>query len=597
MSIKKPAINYTSREFVTIKNDLVNYARRYYPERFRDFSVNSFGSLMLDSVAYVGDILSFYLDYQVNETFLSTALQYDNVLKIAQQMGYKPQLAPSSYGLLTCFVLVPSTNGTPNWDYAPILKRGSKFRTTSGRLFTLMEDISFKDQEKVEAVVGNVNTTTGVPSTFALRSVGQAVSGELAIARVALGDYERFRTIEVPGQNITEIVSVTDSEGNFYYEVDHLTQNTVYLPLINRGDDRDTVTNILKPIATPRRFTTIVEKGKVKVQFGFGSNTDVEKTLDPNNVFIKQHGKNYVSDTSIDPASLMKTDKLGIVPSNTTLTIVYRVNSSLSTNAGINTITVPADVIFEFQSESSLNATLVTNVRKSIESTNESPFVGSAPLPSSDEIKQRALGAYSMQNRMVTKEDFIAAVYNMPSKYGAIKKVNVLQDSDSFQQRNINLYVISVDNVGLLAKANNTIKNNLKTYLMRYKMINDSIDILDANIINLKIDFKVASFDNANKYAALESAKQTLSTWLTNRGDYEIGEPFSVTDVFAVLKASPSVLDVISVDIGVKSGGDYADSNFSVTSNKTADGRKIICPSDSIFEVKYKNADIIGTVV
>ena len=293
----------------------------------------------------------------------------------------------------------------------------------------------------------------------------------------------------------------------------------------------------------------------------------------------------------------MKTDKLGIVPSNTTLTIVYRVNSSLSTNAGINTITVPADVIFEFQSESSLNATLVTNVRKSIESTNESPFVGSAPLPSSDEIKQRALGAYSMQNRMVTKEDFIAAVYNMPSKYGAIKKVNVLQDSDSFQQRNINLYVISVDNVGLLAKANNTIKNNLKTYLMRYKMINDSIDILDANIINLKIDFKVASFDNANKYAALESAKQTLSTWLTNRGDYEIGEPFSVTDVFAVLKASPSVLDVISVDIGVKSGGDYADSNFSVTSNKTADGRKIICPSDSIFEVKYKNADIIGTVV
>jgi hypothetical protein len=597
MSIKKPAINYTSREFVTIKNDLVNYARRYYPERFRDFSVNSFGSLMLDSVAYVGDILSFYLDYQVNETFLSTALQYDNILKIAQQMGYKPQLSPSSYGLLTCFVLVPSTNGTPNWDYAPVVKRGSKFRTTNGNLFTLMEDINFKDQTKVEVVVGNVNTNTGVPTDFALRSLGQAVSGELAVSKVKLGDYERFRTIEVPGRNITEIVSVTDSEGNYYYQVDHLTQNTVYVPLINRGDDKDTVSNILKPIAAPRRFTTIVERDKVKIQFGFGTDTDVERTLDPNNVLVKQHGKNYVSDTSIDPSSLMKTDKLGIVPSSTILTIVYRINSSLSTNAGINTITAPSDVIFEFQSESSLNAGSVSNVRKSIECTNELPFVGSAPLPSGDEIKQRALGAYSMQNRMVTKADFMAAVYNMPSKYGAIKKVNVIQDSDSFQQRNINIYVISVDNVGLLAKANNTIKNNLKTYLMRYKMINDSIDILDADIINLKIDFKVASFDNANKYATLENAKRTLSSWLQARGEYEIGEPFSVTDVFAVLKASPSVLDVISVDIGVRSGGNYATTNFNVVGNKTADGRKILCPANSIFEVKYKNADIIGSVV
>ena len=234
------------------------------------FSANSFGSLMLDTVAYVGDMLSFYLDYQVNESFLSTALEYNNVVKLARQAGYKPDLSPSSYGMLTCFVLVPSKNGSPDFDYAPLLKRGSKFKTSQGDIFTLLEDINFKNETENEIVVGDIDTDTNTPLNYAVRARGQAVSGELAIANISVGDYSRFRKLELADSNITEIVSVVDSEGNPYYEVDYLTQNVIYVPFANRGADKDVVGNILKPISVPRRYTVIKERNRVLIQFGFG---------------------------------------------------------------------------------------------------------------------------------------------------------------------------------------------------------------------------------------------------------------------------------------------------------------------------------------
>ena len=593
----RPTIKYTSRDYASIRKDLLAYAERYYPDTFRDFNEASFGSLMIDTVSYIGDILSFYLDYQTNETFLSTALEYNNVLKLAKQFGYKANLAPSSYGVLTFFVSIPSNNGAPNYDYAPILKRGSAFRSTTGNIFTLLEDINFADTAKVEMVVGDVDGTSGLPTNYAARARGQAVSGELAVKNVSIGGYEKFRRIEIASDSITEIVSVTDSEGNSYYEVDYLTQNTIFVPLINRGEDRKTVVNILKPIAVPRRFVVEKQKNKIVLQFGFGTNEDKERILDPSNVVVEQHGKQYISDDSFDPATLLKTDRLGVSPSNTVLSIIYRINTTDNTNAAIGTITDVSSPIFEFNSSLSLLQSTINTTKASLEVINEETFVGDIPFPDSEEIKKRAFGAYSMQNRIVTKEDFITAAYAMPAKFGAIKKVNAAQDNDSFNQRNINLYVLSEDSVGNLALANSTIKNNLKTWLSRYKMINDSIDILNADIINLKIVFKVAAFANVNKFSVIDEAKNDLQTYFNNRKKYEIGEPFRISDVFAVLKNSPSVLDVLEVDIVVASGASYASSNFDVDKAKGKDGRLLHSPENSCFEVKFPNSDIIGTVV
>ena len=597
MAERKPAIKYTSKQFTTIKHDLINYAKRYYPNEFRDFSANSFGSLMLDSVAYVGDILSFYLDYQVNESFLSTAIEYDNVIKLAKQLGYDAALSPASYGILTFFVLIPASNGAPDYNYAPVLKRGSKFSSTTGKIFTLLEDVVFGNIEKNQITVGNVDSETGTPVNYAIRVRGQAISGELAIQEEVITGYEKFRKVNVLGDNITEIVSVTDSEGNPYYEVDYLTQDTIYVPLINRNEDKNTVPNILKPIAVSRRFTVTKEREKIILQFGFGSNENEEEVLDPGNVLLNQHGKKYITDDSFDPAALIKTDKLGISPSDTVLTIIYRINSSDDTNAAANTITQVVENDMDFGNSQTLSQASIATTRDSLEVVNEDPFVGDIPFPSSDEIKLRAFGAYAMQNRIVTKEDFIAATYGMPSNFGAIKKVNVAQDSDTFKQRNINMYVLSADANDKLATASITIKNNLKTWISRYRMINDTIDILDGRIINLGIVFKFAAFSNVDKYTALEIAKNDLQDFFVNRRGYDIGEPFSITDIFAVLKNSSAVLDVIDVSVSVKTGGLYSTTNFNVGENTSSDNRKIFIPTDSCFEIKYPDSDILGEVV
>ena len=597
MADKKPVIDYTSRDFNSIKVDLVDYARRYYPETFRDFSVNSFGSLMLDTVSYIGDILSFYLDYQVNESFITTASEYKNVLKISRQLGLKADLAPASYGVLTFFILVPANvNGSPDFNYAPVLRSGSKFSTEDGRFFTLLEDVDFKDLEQVEVVVGRVNDATAVPTDYAIRARGQAISGELAVHEATVGAYRKFRTVEVPGENITEIVSVVDSQGNPYFEVDYLSQNTVYITIQNTSTSRQSVPNIIKPISVPRRYVVTKEREKVILQFGFGTNENASEVLDPSAVLFNQHGKNYIADDSFDPATLIKTDSLGVSPSNTVLKIVYRINSADNTNAGASTITTVKEPIFTFDAETELSPSSLATVRTSLEVINEQPFVGSSPLPSADEIKERALGVYSMQNRIVTKEDLVTAAYNMPRNLGSIKKAMAYQDTDSFNQRNINLYVISEGETGKLEVSNSIIKSNLKSYISRYKMINDTIDILDARIINLRVQYKIIGFPDVDKFKALESSKADLVTFFTNRRGYEIGEAFSVTDIFSVLKNSPLVLDVVDVSFITKTGVNYSDSNFTVANNMSRDGRKIICPTDSVFEIKFPDSDIIGTV-
>ena len=594
---KKPAIRYTSRDFNSIKSDLLDYASKYYPDTFRDFSVNSFGSLMLDTVSYVGDILSFYLDYQVNESFLTTAIEYDNILKISRQLGLKPQLSPASIGLLAFIITVPATAiGTPDLRYAPVLRRGSVFSATNGTLFTLLEDVDFSN-ESVEITVGNVNEETDVVTSYALRARGQVMSGELSVYEEVVGQYERFLRVELPDANVTEIVSVTDSEGNPYYEVDYLTQNTIYLSLLNRSSDGGDAPNILKPFAVPRRFIVDREQQKTIIQFGAGDEENPPEVIDPGNVLMNQHSKKYIIDDSFDPATLLKTDSLGVSPSNTILSIIYRSNTNFDTNAATNTIVEVVEADFAFKNETNLNDALLSEVRASIELTNEEAFVGSAPFPSADEIRERAFGAHSMQNRIVTRDDLMAAAYNMPKKFGSIHRVMPYQDTDSFNQRNINLYVISTNSENQLQKTNTIIKNNLKTYLSRFKMINDTIDILDTNIINLRIEYSIIPFADADKFKALELSKSDLISFFQRRKNFDIGESFLISDVYSTLKNSSPVLDVVNVEIFTQNGIPYATTNFEADSNLNSDGRMVLCPSDSIFEIKYPDVDIIGTLV
>lgn len=195
--------------------------------------------------------------------------------------------------MLTFFILIPANvTGAPDFNYAPILKAGSLFRTTGGKTFSLLEDVNFKDQDNNEIVVGDVNSDTGVPTTYAVRARGQAMSGQLFVKEVSVGSYEKFRRVKIVDNNISEIVNVTDGSGNVYFEVDYLSQNTVYVPIINKNADKATVANIMKPVSVPRRFVTVIEDGEVYLQFGAGTNENIEEILDPANVFTERHGKN-----------------------------------------------------------------------------------------------------------------------------------------------------------------------------------------------------------------------------------------------------------------------------------------------------------------
>jgi len=592
----KPAIDYTSRDFESIRADLESYVRRYYPDNFKDFTEASFGSLMLDTVSYVGDMLSFYVDYQANESYLSTAIEFDNVLKLSKELGYKYRPYPSSFGICNFYVTIPAETNFPAPDdnYKPILKKGSTFRSIGNIMFTLLEDVNFAKTTN-PVVLAAQNGDTGAPISYAVRSSGQVVSGELAVKEVSIGEFQKFLRIGIRGQNISEIVSVFDDNGNQFFEVDYLTQNIIHVPVLNKGDGSNTVPYILKPVAVSRRFMVENTPDGIFLQFGYGSEETPISLKDPSEVVLQLHGKDYTSDTSFDPSILNETDKLGVVPANTILTIVYRVNTNENTNTAANTVTRVDRADFQFSSPETLSTTKQNEVINSLSVLNEDPIVGDVTSVSSDEVKMRALGNFAAQYRAVTKQDYISIAYNMPSKYGKFKRCAIELDSDSYNQRNLNLYVISENTDGNLIVSNQGLKNNLKTWLDQYKMINDTVDILDAKIANVGIEFKALAFPGVNKYDLLNEASSVLQTVFDKT--FYIGEPLLITDVYQTLKSVPDLMDVIDVDIVVKHGAAYADSPINIEEAMSADGRYVIPPVDTIFEIKFPNSDIVGTIL
>jgi hypothetical protein len=590
-------VRYLNRDFSSIKEELVSHARQYYPETFKDFSEVGFGSMMMDMVSYVGDQLSFYVDYQANESFLGTASEFENVVKLAKQVGYRFQENPSSHGIATFFVLVPAnSNGLgPDNRYIPILKKGTILSTNSGNNFTLNEDVHF-DKPENEVVVGQVNDTTGVPTSYAIKGYGRVISGALERLSIPVGEFQRFLKIPVNINNLAEIVSVVDSEGNDYYEVDFLSQDVVYRGVSNKKSGSSEPVSILRPFMVPRRYTVEREQGVNYLQFGYGTDsTEItsDKVADPSAIVLKKHGRDYVSDATIDPTNLVASDKFGVVPANTTLEVTVRVNSTSNVNAGVDTITEVVSPIFEFEEPTTLNRELKTFVRNSLECTNEEPVIGDVTFPSVDELKKRVQSSFAAQNRAVTREDYKAMVYRMPPEYGAIKRVNVIRDMNSFK-RNINVYVVSEDATGKLTRTNETVKNNLKVWINKSRMINDTVDILDAYICNMSIDFEIIGSLTRDKFDILADCQLAVAQEFSRTRD--IGEPFFYTDVYNALNKVDGVVDVVWVKAKLKTGGLYSDIRFSIMENTSSDGTYISIPNNVVFEIKYPDSDIGGVV-
>jgi len=587
-------IDYTHRDFQSIREDLMQIAERFYPDTFQDFSEASFGSLMLDAVAYVGDQLSLYLDYNVNESFLDTAYQYSNVVRHGRVLGYKDTGRASTYGQVGLFVQVPASPTAlgPDSRYLPILKRGSRFTSQNGLNFVLIENIDF-NQPQNPIVVSQVDTSTGAPTHFAVKAYGNVVSGYFSQEQINVGSYQRFLRLKLSAGNISEVLSVTDSQGNEYFEVDYLSQDIVFKEISNTNFQNDNVPSIIKPYLVSRKFVTERDRNNVYLQFGSGKSGQTDVVADPQSVALDIFGKSYTTDTTFDPSRLSKNDSFGVVPSNTTLTVTYRINNPTNSNVAVAALSQVSSAKFEFNERSSLTAQKMNTVITSLEISNETPIIGDVTNPTSTEIKRRIFDTFPTQNRAVTQADYENLVYRMPAKYGSLKRCSVQKDPDSLK-RNLNMYVISQDEFGKLTQTNQTIKNNLKTWINHYRMINDTIDILDPYIINLGIDFVVKPQVGANKFDVLDSCIKTLSTKYKN--PFFIGESFYISDIYSELKQVKGVLDVVKVKLTNKSGGNYASTVININKNISPEGTYLIAPKNTILEIKFPETDIRGKI-
>ena len=480
----------------------------------------------------------------------------------------------------------------PDSAYIPIMSRGSSFRSSTGLSFVLNQNIDFNDP-KNDVIVARVNPTTGSPTHYAIKAYGSVVSGNFSQTEVVIGGYERFKRVSLDVNNLSEVISVFDSEGNEFFEVDYLSQDMIYKEVANSNFKNDNVPSILKPYLVSRKFVIERTANGAVLQFGSGKAGESNIVADPQRVAMDVFGKTYVSDTSFDPTRLTKNSSLGVVPSNTTLTVVYRTTNPTNSNVAAGSLNSVARTKFVFNEEASLNGGSVNEVKMSIEVSNETPIVGDVTNPSTVEIKRRIYDTFPTQNRAVTQADYENLAYRMPGKFGSLKRISAQKDADSLK-RNINMYIISEDTRGKLIKSNSTMKQNLKTWLNQHRMINDTIDILDTYIINLGIEFVIKTVSGADKSAALVSAVDILKEKF--QSGFFIGEPLYISDIYAELKKSPDILDVIKVKITNKNSGQYSYIKFDINRNLSQEGSYLICPKNAIFELKFAEVDIKGKV-
>ena len=593
---KKPLIDYTNFDFESIKENLVEHARRYFPDKYNDFNDSSFGSMVFDAVAYVGDVMSYYLDFQVNEGFLETAIKYDNVRQIASQMGYNFYARPAAFGMVDLYVLVPAVVNDlgPNELLYPVIKRGSTFQASNGAIFTLTEDVDF-GSPTVDFATGRFDPDTNKATHYVLRSEGRVKSGAAYLEEIQVGQYQKFRKVRVGSSGINEIVSVFDIEGNEYFEVDNLSQEVVYLETTNPNAKNDGVKSILKPFIASRRFVTTQDETGTYLQFGYGSEEEFDKTgiIDPATVMLNMNGKRFITDTAFDPNKLISTDKFGVVPSNTTLRVTFGSNNTVDNNVTRNNLNqvVTVEIDFPYDADKDFS-NLYQSITDSIEVSNPEEIKYNSDYPTIDEIKYRTYASYAAQNRTVTKTDYEAYCYQMPAKFGTLKRVSIYNDPSGTNKR-LCFYVISSDQTGFLVTCNDVTKNNLKVWLNKNKIISDLIDVKDAKIINVGFDYEYVVDSRFNRLGVMAEVEDRLLELFDE--NFYIGEPLYISEIYNTINKTKGVVDTIKVTPKLLTSSGYASINVGTIDDiMSKDGTYIKTPKNCILEIKYPLNDMRG---
>jgi hypothetical protein len=617
MATENKDVKYLNRDFSNIRARLIEFSKTYFPNTYNDFTPTSPGMMFMEQAAYVGDVMSFYLDNQLQETFTQLARQTNNLYELAYMFGYKPKTTGAAQATIELFQQVPSklsgTTYVPDMDYALTIEENSTIASSlNNSVNFLMEDkCDFSVSSSMDPTEISVYQIAGsTPEYYLLKKTRKAISATINTQEFTFGSPEQFPTVDISAENIIGILDITDSDGNTWYEVDYLAQEMVYDNIKNTNtNDPNNVADVgdvpylLQLKKVQRRFATrFTSDNNLQIQFGAGNPNDVDEVItpDPNNVGIGLPFEKDKLTTAYSPTNFLFTNTYGIAPSSTTLTVRYLTGGGVEANTPSGDLTTLDTTNLKFNNPN-LNATTANYIFGSIAVNNPDAADGGQAGDTTEEIRQNTLSSISAQQRSVTLDDYIVRALSMPSEFGTIAKAYIekpkLTDEQVSTIETLNLFALSQNRSSQFSTPSQTLKKNLRTYLSQFRIIGDNIEIRDAFIINIAVDFEIIVLPNHNNNDVILACINSLQEYFA-RDNWQINQPILLRDLYVRLDKIKGIQTIKDIKITNKAGistgySQYAYDISSATQNQ------VIYPSldPSIFEIKYPNSDIKGRVV
>ena len=611
-------IRYIDRDFNSFRNALINYSKTYFPNTYNDFTDTSTGMLFMEMSSYVGDVLSFYLDNQIQETFIQNARQQENLYQMSYLLGYKPKVTTAASVNVDFYQQVPAkfegNQFVPDFDYCMLIPENTQITSNlNNNIQFLIEDpVDFSASGSLDPTEVTVyQVSNGDPTYFLLKKTRKAISATINSINFDFGAPQRFDTRNINTENIIGILDCFDSNGNEWYEVPNMAQENVFDTIRNTNvndpnfNKENDAPYLLKLKQVQRRFVTrFVNSGSLQLEFGAGAttNNDEEIVPNPDNVGLGLPFERDQLTTAFSPLNFIFTNTYGIAPQGTTLTVRYLTGGGVSANVEAGTLTGLNNSNFRFINPNLSNTTLANQIFNSVSSNNPLAADGGQDGDTVDEIRLNAMGNFQNQMRTVTKEDYLIRALSMPSNLGTIAKafaapVKVNEYNVGELPTILDLYVLTYNQNGQLRTASDLMKQNLATYLSEYRMINDSIKIKDAFIINIGVEFDVIVLPNYNNSEVITRCITALQNYFS-LDKWQINQPILFSDLYVLLDKVDGVQTVKNVRIKNLAGESlgYSEYGYDIEGATIND---VVYPSldPMIFEVKYPNEDIKGQVV
>ena len=611
-------IRYIDRDFNTLRDSLIQYSKTYFPNTYNDFSETSTGMLFMEMAAYVGDVLSFYLDNQIQETFIQKARQTTNLYALAYSLGYVPKVTTVATVEVDFFQQVPAILSAsvyvPDFDYSLIVPENTQVTSNldSTQRFLIEDAIDFSASSSLDPTTVSVYQISGInPTYYLLKKTRKAISATINSETFGFTNAIKFDTRIIRAANIVGILDVVDTNGNTWYEVPNLAQENVFNSIRNTNTNDpnysvDTeVPYILELKTVQRRFATrFMDSGSLQLQFGAGSTRSTTEEIIPNpdNVGLGLPFEKTKLTTAFSPVNFVFTNTYGIAPYNTTLTVRYLVGGGAKANVEGGSLTQVNTSNIVFINPNLANTTLANQIFSSIATNNPLAADGGMDGDTVEEIRQNSLGNFQNQLRTVTTQDYLVRALSMPANLGVIAKAHAQPQKIGDYQAGelptvLDLYILSYNISKQLRTASALLKRNLQTYLSEYRMINDSINIKDAYIINIGVNFDIIVSPNFNNSETITKCINSVANYFLI-DKWQINEPILIKDLFILLDKVQGVQTVQDVQIVNLTGTSLGYSDFAYDVNGAMIDN-VIYPSidPMVFEVKYPNKDIKGRVV